>query len=245
MGRERPLSRPWRRLAPRKRAVARPVARDSSGSTKSRSAGLQSLDRPRWPRRARGATGGTSPGSATFDSQVSTVMPVAQDGREAFVFVGDRWIPEKLGDSAPVWLPMHTGDGDPRALHRHIDGFHAAATACSTGHGWNVARPAWLEKQPCVHPRTAVVSSPASAASAPAAGLPGPACSPLAPDRSPAPRIRPVASYADGAARPSMAPHPSSVVKKMGSPNRGATVHNPGAPSGTSRHTFALASPSG
>src|SRR5699024_3050592 len=58
------------------------------------------------------------PGSATFDSQISTVVPVARDGREAFVFVGDRWIPEKLGDSAPVWLPMHIGDGDAEVLWR-------------------------------------------------------------------------------------------------------------------------------
>lgn len=58
------------------------------------------------------------PGSATFDSQISTVVPVGQDGREAFVFVGDRWIPEKLGDSAPVWLPMHIGDGDAEVLWR-------------------------------------------------------------------------------------------------------------------------------
>src|SRR5690625_1442183 len=100
-----------------------------------------------------------------------------------------------------------------------------AATACSTGQGRKVASPVWLEKQPCVQP-------PAAGAQPPAA-VPAPSPVPLV---SPAP---------DGAARPSIAPHPSSVVKKVGSPNGGATVHNPGAPSGTSRHTFALASPSG
>ena len=46
------------------------------------------------------------------------MVPVARDGREAFVFVGDRWIPGKLGDSAPVWLPMHIGDGHAEVLWR-------------------------------------------------------------------------------------------------------------------------------
>src|SRR5699024_1734878 len=121
-----------------------------------------------------------------------------------------------------------------------------AATACSTGQGRNVASPAWLEKQPCPQPPAAGVQPSAAGTQTPgAAGLVGGA-GPLAPAAVPAPSPVPLVSPApDGAARPSIAPHPSSVVKKVGSPNCGATVHNPGAPSRTSRHTFALASPSG
>src|SRR5690625_547881 len=128
-----------------------------------------------------------------------------------------------------------------------------AATACSTGQGRNVASPAWLEKQPCPQPPAAGAqrSAAGTQSSAPGAQQPGAAgtvggVGPLAPAAVPAPSPVPLVSPApDGAARPSTAPHPSSVVKKAGSPNCGATVHNPGAPSGTSRHTFALASPSG
>ena len=50
------------------------------------------------------------PGSRTFDSQVSVVVPVG-DGH---VYIGDRWLREDLASSAPVWLPLHIGDGAAR-----------------------------------------------------------------------------------------------------------------------------------
>lgn len=49
------------------------------------------------------------PGSATFDSQVSVVIPVG-DGR--FVYAGDRWQSEDLFNSPAVWLPIQIGDGN-------------------------------------------------------------------------------------------------------------------------------------
>ena len=47
------------------------------------------------------------PGSRTFDSQVSVVLPVG-DGH---VYIGDRWSRDDLASSAPVWLPLSVGEG--------------------------------------------------------------------------------------------------------------------------------------
>lgn len=46
-------------------------------------------------------------GTRTFDSQVSVVLPVAG----GHVYIGDRWAPDDLAHSAPVWLPLQVGDG--------------------------------------------------------------------------------------------------------------------------------------
>jgi len=46
-------------------------------------------------------------GSRTFESQVSVVLPVG-DGH---VYLGDRWNPDDLAVSAPVWLPIAVGGG--------------------------------------------------------------------------------------------------------------------------------------
>jgi hypothetical protein len=51
------------------------------------------------------------PGSATFDSQVSAVVPVGDNARPAFVYVGDRWLKEDLANSPAVWLPMEISGG--------------------------------------------------------------------------------------------------------------------------------------
>jgi hypothetical protein len=46
-------------------------------------------------------------GTHTFESQVSVVAPVG----DGFVYVGDRWNPDSLADSAAVWLPLRI-DGE-------------------------------------------------------------------------------------------------------------------------------------
>ena len=48
------------------------------------------------------------PGSATFDSQVSAVVPL---GGDQFLYVGDRWLKDDLANSPAVWLPMRIADG--------------------------------------------------------------------------------------------------------------------------------------
>ncbi|KIR62174.1 hypothetical protein TK50_27160 [Micromonospora haikouensis] len=58
------------------------------------------------------------PGSATFDSQVSVVVPVQGTERTSHVYVGDRWIRDDLFHSAPVWLPIDIGDGRARLRWR-------------------------------------------------------------------------------------------------------------------------------
>lgn len=55
------------------------------------------------------------PGSATFDSQISTVIRVPlADGGTGFVYAGDRWAPDDLAHSPAVWLPLTLGDGAAR-----------------------------------------------------------------------------------------------------------------------------------
>jgi len=51
------------------------------------------------------------PGSATFDSQVSTVVPIGEGARSSFVYVGDRWNQDDLANSPAVWLPMEISGG--------------------------------------------------------------------------------------------------------------------------------------
>jgi hypothetical protein len=48
------------------------------------------------------------PGSKTFDSQVSAVVPL---GGDRFMYVGDRWLPDDLAASPAVWLPLTLRDG--------------------------------------------------------------------------------------------------------------------------------------
>lgn len=50
-------------------------------------------------------------GSATFDSQISVIVPVHGTEETSFVYVGDRWIQDDLFHSTPVWLPLHLTDG--------------------------------------------------------------------------------------------------------------------------------------
>ncbi|MFB7894292.1 family 43 glycosylhydrolase [Microbacterium sp. NPDC056044] len=50
------------------------------------------------------------PGTNTFESQVSVVAPVG----DAFVYIGDRWAPDDLAESAAVWLPLRIEDGQVR-----------------------------------------------------------------------------------------------------------------------------------
>jgi len=51
------------------------------------------------------------PGSATFDSQISTIVTVAGSRATTYVYVGDRWDSGDLFSSAPVWLPIRIGAG--------------------------------------------------------------------------------------------------------------------------------------
>ncbi|WP_323962029.1 family 43 glycosylhydrolase [Arthrobacter sp. JZ12] len=50
-------------------------------------------------------------GSATYDSQISTVVPINGASTTSYVYVGDRWDRNDLFHSAPVWLPLHIHDG--------------------------------------------------------------------------------------------------------------------------------------
>jgi hypothetical protein len=50
------------------------------------------------------------PGTRTFESQVSVVAPVG----DGFVYIGDRWTPDRLADSPAVWLPLRIDDGRVR-----------------------------------------------------------------------------------------------------------------------------------
>jgi hypothetical protein len=50
-------------------------------------------------------------GTHTFDSQTSYLLPVAGRLGTTFVFIGDRWYPSHLQDSAPIWLPMSIHNG--------------------------------------------------------------------------------------------------------------------------------------
>jgi hypothetical protein len=58
------------------------------------------------------------PGSATYDSQTSVVVPVRGTQRTSHVYVGDRWRRDDLFHSPPVWLPMEIGDGRARLVWR-------------------------------------------------------------------------------------------------------------------------------
>jgi len=50
-------------------------------------------------------------GTNTFDSQTSTIVPVAGNKGTTYIYVGDRWKPSDLFDSAPIWLPISIGGG--------------------------------------------------------------------------------------------------------------------------------------
>ncbi|MFG3531101.1 family 43 glycosylhydrolase [Streptomyces sp. NPDC047917] len=50
-------------------------------------------------------------GSATHDSQISAIATVHGTERTSHVYLGDRWLPDRLADSPPVWLPLHIGGG--------------------------------------------------------------------------------------------------------------------------------------
>ena len=50
------------------------------------------------------------PGTATFESQVSAVVPL-EEGSSDFVYVGDRWRRDDLQASPAVWLPLRLGGG--------------------------------------------------------------------------------------------------------------------------------------
>lgn len=51
----------------------------------------------------------TPVGSRTFDSQCDLVLPLP-DGQ--FLYVGDRWKPDDLGNSPTLWLPIKIGGGN-------------------------------------------------------------------------------------------------------------------------------------
>jgi hypothetical protein len=48
----------------------------------------------------------------TFGSQSANVLPV-QAKKNAFIFMGDRWIPDNLADSRHIWLPVEWEKGNP------------------------------------------------------------------------------------------------------------------------------------
>ncbi|MGI5149433.1 family 43 glycosylhydrolase [Plantactinospora sp. CA-294935] len=58
------------------------------------------------------------PGSATYDSQISVVVPVHGSETTSHVYVGDRWDPDDLYHSAPVWLPLRIEEGRAELVWR-------------------------------------------------------------------------------------------------------------------------------
>jgi hypothetical protein len=48
----------------------------------------------------------------TFSSQSTQILPV-EGKKNAFIYMGDRWIPENLADSRHVWLPVEWENGIP------------------------------------------------------------------------------------------------------------------------------------
>ncbi|TDD72765.1 hypothetical protein E1262_02410 [Jiangella aurantiaca] len=50
-------------------------------------------------------------GSATYNSQISTIVTVHGSRATSHVYVGDRWDRDDLFHSAPVWLPVRIDDG--------------------------------------------------------------------------------------------------------------------------------------
>lgn len=50
-------------------------------------------------------------GTNTFDSQTSYILPVTGRLGTTYIYIGDRWYPSHLYDSAPIWLPISIGGG--------------------------------------------------------------------------------------------------------------------------------------
>ena len=48
----------------------------------------------------------------TFGSQSTNILPVPGK-KNAFIYMGDRWIPENLADSRHIWLPVEWENGTP------------------------------------------------------------------------------------------------------------------------------------
>jgi len=48
----------------------------------------------------------------SFGSQSTQILPV-NDKKDAFIYMGDRWIPENLADSRHIWLPVEWEKGNP------------------------------------------------------------------------------------------------------------------------------------
>jgi hypothetical protein len=48
----------------------------------------------------------------TFGSQSTHILPIIGK-KNAFIYMGDRWIPENLADSRHIWLPVEWEDGLP------------------------------------------------------------------------------------------------------------------------------------
>lgn len=48
----------------------------------------------------------------TFGSQSTQILPV-EGMKNAFIYMGDRWIPENLADSRHIWLPLEWENGLP------------------------------------------------------------------------------------------------------------------------------------
>jgi hypothetical protein len=48
----------------------------------------------------------------TFGSQSTNILPL-QGRKNAFIYMGDRWIPENLADSRHIWLPVEWEKGMP------------------------------------------------------------------------------------------------------------------------------------
>lgn len=48
----------------------------------------------------------------TFSSQSTQILPI-EGKKDAFIYMGDRWIPENLAESRHIWLPVEWEKGNP------------------------------------------------------------------------------------------------------------------------------------
>jgi len=50
-------------------------------------------------------------GTRTYNSQTAFILPVSGSLGTTYMYVGDRWHPDNLGDSRYIWLPLTLGPG--------------------------------------------------------------------------------------------------------------------------------------
>lgn len=54
--------------------------------------------------------------NSTFYSQPTSIMTVNANGKNSYIYLGDRWQPDRLGSSTYIWLPLTFGGKDGKTL---------------------------------------------------------------------------------------------------------------------------------